>query len=213
MRRCCRAAPAGVSRGMLALPLPAVAGMILVFLLLRLLRLRRDLPWLAAFLGLPTLQCGIIAPARHAALPGALRVQPVTAAALPPLAWLAFCAEGLGRPPRLRAVPHLGAPLASLAARLGAPGLPDVLVPLVFAGYALALAVALRRAGPVLPRGKLGRAGQPRRVWAAIAAALALSAAVGLSIVLAFVAGHGAMVPAIGDIGMAVLLLGLARWP
>lgn len=194
---------------MLALPLPVVAGTILAFLLLLLLRQRHDVPWLSVLLAALAAQAGIVALAQNAGVALALWLQPVTAAALPPLAWLALSADGLGRAPGRGAAVHLAAPLAALGARLVAPALLDALVPMVFAGYALAMARALRQAGPVLPRASLGRGAGPRRIWAAIAAALALSAASDAAIAAAFATGHGALAPLIRDVTTAAMLLGL----
>ncbi|MGY6632550.1 MAG: helix-turn-helix domain-containing protein [Alkalilacustris sp.] len=194
---------------MVALPLPVVAGTILAFLLLLLLRQGRGVPWLCALLAGLVVQSGIVALAQNADMAPALWLQPVTAAALPPLAWLALSADGLGRAPGRGVTVHLVAPMATLGARLVAPTLLDALVPLVFAGYALAMASALRRAGPVLPRASLGRGAGPHRIWAAIAAALALSAASDAAIAAAFATGHGALAPLIRDVTTAALLLGL----
>lgn len=200
---------------MIALPLPLVSSLVLGFLLVWLLLRWRGVPWLAALLGGLVLQGAIITAAQHGGLAVAQWLQPVTALALPPLAWLALQADGFGRRPGWRAGGHLVAPLAGVAARHGASGVPDLLVPAVFAGYALAMAVALWRMGSVLPRGRLGQDVLPGRVWWAIAAALALSALSDLAIATAFATGRAAWVPPIRDAATAFLLLGvgaLALW-
>ena len=193
---------------MITLPLPLVSSLILGFLVLRLIARGARVPWVAALLGALALQGVVITLAQHHGISGARLIQPVTAMALPPLAWLAWKADGLGQRPRWRDALHLIGPALALALRwTDSPGL-EGLVPLSFAGYALGLAVSLLRTGPDLPRGRLAQGGVPRLVWAGLAAALALSSLSDLGIAAAIALGHAAHVPLIVDITTSALLFG-----
>ncbi|NBB98330.1 MAG: hypothetical protein GVY34_09200 [Alphaproteobacteria bacterium] len=110
------------------------------------------LSWIAGLLGIVACQAMIVALAQHCGLGAARMVQPVTAMALPALVWLAWKADGMGAQLGAQDALHLLGP--GLAVALQSTGAPllDVLVPLGHAGYALAIARALRPIGPDLPR-------------------------------------------------------------
>jgi AraC-like DNA-binding protein len=194
---------------MIALPLPLVLSLILGFLALRMALRGRPVPMIASLLALLALQALINALALHYALPAARLAQPVTAMAIPALAWLAWKTDGLGHPLTLTDALHAAGPLAALALRWQGGLLLELLVPLTYAAYAAALALALRRAGPDLPRTRLGQGGNPHFLWGGIAVALALSALSDFGIALAMAAGQAARVPLIVDIATTVLLFGI----
>ena len=194
---------------MITLPLPLVLCLILGFLALRMALRGRPVPVIAGLLALLALQALINALALHYALPAARFAQPVTAMAIPALAWLAWKADGLARPLTPRDALHVAGPLAALALRWQGGFLLELLVPLTYATYATAIALALHRAGPDLPRSRLGQGGHPQLLWGGIALALALSALSDFGIALAMAAGQAARVPLIVDIATSVLLLGL----
>ena len=160
---------------MLVLPIPMVVSLAILLLLVRCL-IRRDRSWLfLALLALAAAQGIIVSLVQHYGL-GALRpVQPVTAALLPPLAWLTFTASARRR---LRArwdAAHLAIPLVTVAVMHAAPALLDLWLPGVFAAYGAAMLLALR-GQDALALARLGAGGQPARVWAGVALALLLSA-------------------------------------
>ena len=194
---------------MIALPLPLVLSLILGFLALRMALRGGPVPMIAGLLALLALQALINALALHYALPAARLAQPVTAMAIPALAWLAWRSDGLARPLTPRDALHTAGPLAALALRWQGGLLLELLVPLTYAAYAAALTFALRRAGPDLPRTRLGQGGHPHLLWGGIALALALSALSDFGIALAMAAGHAARVPLIVDIATTALLLGI----
>lgn len=193
---------------MITLPLPLVSSLILGFLFLRLLVQGARVPWVAGLLGALALQGVVITLAQHHGLQGARLIQPVTAMALPALAWLAWKADGLGQQPDWRDAIHLLGPALALALRWADSLVLEVLVPLTYAAYAVALAVSLARIGPDLPRGRLGQGGIPRLVWAGLGMALALSSLSDLGIALAIALGQAAHVPLIVDIATTALLFG-----
>ncbi len=83
------------------LPIPLVAALILGFLLARALARRDGRPAVAALIGACALQAFVVSLAQHYGLEPFGRIQPVTAAAVPPLAFAAFQATVL-RPLDLR---------------------------------------------------------------------------------------------------------------
>lgn len=194
---------------MIVLPLPLVLSMILGFLALRLVLRGQPVPMIAGLLALLALQALINALALHYALPAARFAQPVTAMAIPALAWLAWKTDGLARPLTHRDILHATGPLAALALRWQGGLLLELLVPLTYAAYASAITLALYRSGPDLPRTRLGQGGNPHLLWGGIAVALALSALSDFGIGLALAAGHAARVPLIVDIATTALLLGI----
>lgn len=194
---------------MIALPLPLVLSLILGFLALRMALRGRPVPVIAGLLALLAVQALINALALHYGHAGARLAQPVTAMAIPALAWLAWKADGLAHPLAPRDVLHAAGPLAALALRWQGGLLLEFLVPLTYAAYAAAIALALHRAGPDLPRTRLGQGGHPRLLWGGIALALGLSALSDFGIAAAMVAGHAARVPLIVDIATTALLLGI----
>lgn len=193
---------------MITLPLPLVSSLILGFLLLRLMVRGGGVAWVAALLGGLALQGLVITLAQHHGMAAARWVQPVSALVLPVLAWLAWKVDGLGLRLSARDALHLAGPALGLVLRWGDGWLLEALVPLSFAGYALALAVSLQRIGPDLPRGRLGQGDVPRLVWAGVAVALGLSALSDLGIAVAIARGHAAYVPLIVDLATSALLFG-----
>lgn len=173
---------------MIALPLPLIFAAVIAYLLLADLRSGRPLRIFHALLALCALQSALNALAHYYGLPlGPL--MPVTACALPPLAWLAFRDALIEDVTPARALPHAAAPLLALLARIAAPAVLDALVPLTFAAYALAILWALRSDSP-LPRARLDAGPMPAHTWRALAFALLLSTLGDIAISVGYVTGH-----------------------
>lgn len=194
---------------MILLPLPIILAAILGFMALRMAIALRPVPLLAALLAALAVQALINALALHYAVPMARLAQPITAMVVPAMAWVAWQSDGLGQRLGWRDLAHMIGPIAALVLRYENSLLLELLVPMVYAGYGGALAWSLWRAGPVLPRAKMGQGDAPRRVWAGIAAALALSAVSDLAIAVLIVFGQADDVPRLVDIATSALLLGL----
>jgi AraC-like DNA-binding protein len=194
---------------MIALPLPLVLSLILGFLALRLALRGRPVPMIAGLLALLALQAFVNALALHYGHSAARLAQPVTAMAIPALAWLAWKTDALARPLALRDALHAIGPLTALALRWQGGLLLELLVPMTYAAYASAIALALHRSGPDLPRTRLGQGGNAHLLWGGIAVALALSALSDFGIALAMAAGQAARVPLIVDVATTALLLGI----
>ena len=193
---------------MLTLPLPLIVALILGFLATRRL-LEGDRSGL--FLGLLlvcALQALIVSLTQHYGVGGLRAVQPVTATLAPVLAWLSFQSAALRPPSVARDWVHGLSPVFLGLCVAVAPQLIDVALPLIFAGYAVAMFVVLRR-GEVMERARLAAGPVPRRLWTAIAVMLLLSAASDVLISVAFGLGYGAWPPIIVSIFTSVTLLGI----
>lgn len=159
-----------------SLPLPIVSALVLAFLLAVLL-LRRDRPLLfLALVGLCAVQAAVIALAHYYGIAVFRAVQPVTAAAIPPLAWVAFRFSAVRRPRLPHDLVHLAGPLLALAALLAIPTLLDPLIPALFLGYGGAILLAAWRGADALPRLPFEAGDTPGLVWKVIALSLMISA-------------------------------------
>lgn len=149
---------------------------------------------LVLLLGVCTFQSLIIALAQHYLVPGARVIQPLSAAVIPPLAWLAYLTTVV-RGVRIYDLFHLLGPLAAVAAIMVVPGFLDVLLPAAFVSYgAIILAHALKGAD-AQPRALLAHGNLPSRVWLIIGAALILSSFSDGLILLAQMTGRGDLQP------------------
>lgn len=173
---------------MLMLPLPAVAALCLAWLALRSARTGRS-TGLALFLAACALQTFGIALAAGYGVAALRPLLPITAAMIPPLAWIT-CTASLLRPLSLRRDwRHATGPVLCLICHLLAPALLDVAVALVFAGYGVALLRSLRH-GAGLPLARLEAGAQPARLWRGIGAMLVLLGLGDMLIALAHASGH-----------------------
>lgn len=198
-----------------AFPIPVFAAVALLWVLTRALIRKDSPPVFLALLGLCAGQALLTALSLHygLALAGALR--PITAAAIPPLAWIAFVSTALrGLEPR-DAV-HLIAPAFVSFCRLMVPAALDLAIPALFLGYGAAILWALRHRADDLPRLGLGAGNAPGRLWRLIGWALIGSALSDAVIVAAQVAGRGDLVPWIVSLASSLTLVlvgGLALTP
>jgi AraC-like DNA-binding protein len=116
-------------------------------------------------------------------------VQPVTAAMIPPLAWVVFQVTAVRPFDPGRDLWHLAVPAFTAFVLLVAPMLLDGLIPAIFAVYAIALFVRLNRGVDSLPRLSLATGERPGLIWRLIAGALLLSALGDAAIAVAMSAG------------------------
>ncbi|PZU20205.1 MAG: AraC family transcriptional regulator [Shinella sp.] len=161
---------------MIALPIPLVVSLVLGFLLVRALFARqRPRPFLA-LLAACTVQGVIVSLSQHYGFTGVLAVQPVTATAIPPLAWVTFQTAAIRTADIRRDAMHVAAPAFTLFCVLLAPQALDFVVPAVFLVYGALMLAALRAGADGLPLTQLDAGDLPMHVWRAIAVALMLSA-------------------------------------
>lgn len=192
---------------MLALPISIVVSLALTYLLARLLRARSLGVPLAALLVACIVQGVVNALAQYYGLAGFRLLQPVTAVAIPPLAFLALAAaRGQGRPGPATAL-HLLAPAFVAFCVLTAREVIDIAVVAIFAGYGVAMLAALRAGADGLPEARLDAGDWPPLVWRAIAACLIASALSDVAIGLAVLVGEGWLKGWIVSFGTSATLL------
>ncbi len=198
-----------------AFPIPVFAAAVLVWFLVR-ATVRREGP--GVFLALLALCAGqalITALSMHYGQVWAGLLRPVTAAAIPALAWVAFITTAV-RQAELRDLAHLIGPAFVGFCRLFTPVALDIVIPALFLGYGVAILLVLRRGADGLPRLALGAGERPTHLWRAVAWALIGSAVSDAAIVAAQVAGAGDLVPWIVSVASSLTLVlvgGLALAP
>ena len=178
-----------------SLPLPLVSALVLAFLL-AVLVLRRDRPGLlVALVGLCALQAAAIALAQHYGNVAFRSLQPISAAAIPPLAWAAFQFSAVRGPRLLPDAAHLAGPVLALVASLVLPALLDALVPALFLGYGGAILLAAWRGADALPRLPFAAGDTPGLVWKVIALSLVVSALGDILFTAAAMSGRSHLLP------------------
>lgn len=193
---------------MLMLPVPAFVAMILAYLALR--TLLSGGPLLATFLTTCALQSLGVALAVGYGISALHAILPITAATIPPLAWLTFRSALFQSVFWRDAWPHLTAPLFCLFCRLFAPATLDVVVSLIFAGYGAWLLFSLRTTQD-LPLARIEAGGLPGKLWRALGWLLIASAFSDVLISLAYASGNPLWADRVVSLfaSLTILLLGV----
>ncbi len=187
------------------LPIPVFASLALLWLLLRAVIQRQGPGVFLALLALCSAQAMLTALSLHYGIDWANALRPISAALIPPLAWVAFATTAIRGPVTSDAV-HLIGPAFVAFCRVMTPAALDVVIPLLFAGYGgMILWTLTARAGD-LPRLGLGAGGRPGQVWRMIGLALIGSALSDVVIAGAQAAGQGHWVPWIVSIASSLTL-------
>jgi AraC-like DNA-binding protein len=170
---------------MLALPLPMIVALLLGFFSLKARLSQRQPKLISALLACCAVQATIISLGQHYGLMSLRAIQPISAAALPPLIWITLQATAI-RPLgiRLDAV-HLLPPTLAGYGVLFAPPAIDLVVTATFLLYGMRLLHRLRLGLDGLPLMPLQHGELPTRPWRVVAYALLLSALSDLLIALA----------------------------
>lgn len=200
---------------MIALPLPLIFALLILFLLVHALRHGDTGREVTALLALCAWQSFAISMVHYYGLRWLMPALPLVACALPPVAWFAFRAALFERVTLERAARHALAPAFGLFCLIAAPAALDLTVPALFVGYGAAILWALRPANP-LPRARLDAGPWPARIWQALAVALLLSAVGDLIIAVAFLTGRpelrGLVVSLVSSVSLVmVAVLALTR--
>ena len=173
-----------------SLPLPLVSALVLGFLMVVLL-LRRDRPvFFVALVGVCAMQAAIISLAHHYGIAAFRSLQPVTAAAIPPLAWGAFQFSAVRKPHLPHDLAHVTGPGLASFASLFLPALLDGLIPALFLGYGATMLWATRRGPDDLPRLPFETGDTPGLAWRVIGTALVVSAVGDVLIAAALIGGR-----------------------
>lgn len=171
------------------LPISAFGAIVLAYLSLR-AALAGGRRLLALFLMAVAVQSLGMALVGGYGIDGLRPVLPVTAAAIPPLAWITFRAALFRPPTAADCFPHVAAPSFALFCRLFAPATIDAVVAAIFVLYGCAILWRLHRADD-LPLARLEAAGLPALVWRGLGWSLIASALCDVLIALAYMTGRG----------------------
>ena len=182
--------------------------LILGFLALRHAVLRDRSVLFLVLLAACAIQSLVISLTQHYGLSQLAMVQPVTAVAAPPLAWLTFQSGALRPLDPNRDGLHALGPAFTAFCTLFAPLTLDVVVPALFAGYGVAILIRLR-GDSTLPLARLEAGPLPARIWKAVGVLLILSALSDILIAVAIGLGHGGLRPLIISVFTSVTLLGI----
>lgn len=162
---------------MLTLPLPVVVALVLIYAAARAWWGSGAARWHPLMVMLVAAVAGqslLVALVQHYGWLGIRWLQPITASALPPLAWCAFVSVQV-RPLQGRDALHAGVPFVVMLAWLGWPDGLDLLVIASFTVYGLALLLVLRSSAAELPLARLGSGNTPKWMWRTVAMGLLLS--------------------------------------
>jgi len=170
------------------LPIPAFAAMVLAYLAVRTL-LSEGRPLLVVFLATCALQSCLVAMVIGYDVAWLRPVLPVSATVIPPLAWITLQDALISRVSLRQVGFHGVAPAFTLFARIFAPETTDVVVPLVFAGYGVAVLYLLRSSGD-MPLARLDAGRVPMVLWQVLGWALIASALSDVFIAVAFMTGN-----------------------
>lgn len=178
---------------MLALPLPLIGSLIIAFLAMRTLLREGRLSLPVVLLAVLSMQGAIVALVQHYGLTMLRPLQPVTAAMVPPVAWLTF--TGTARRPLTLAMDwaHGLGPLFFAFCVIMAPEAVDAGLILLFIGYGAAMLFVARDGADGLPMVRLEAGDWPIHVWRLIALSLLMSALSDFLIALAYLFGKPAL--------------------
>ena len=159
------------------LPIPMIIALALLGLLSQRLLTRKTQPALLALIAICATQSAIIALVQYYGLTMIRPAQPLLATTIAPIAWLAFTqAAGGPTKPRLAWLHGLGLAIAAICLVIN-PALLDVVIPVSFFGYGLAMLLSLSRGEDGLPNSPLEGGNMPLMAWRIVAVSLIASAA------------------------------------
>lgn len=159
------------------LPIPMIISLVLAGFLAHRLAGKKTHPTLLRLIAICALQAAIIALVQYYGVIALRPVQPLLAMTIPPVAWFAFTwaagGDATWRPPLW----HAAGPVAAIAVLALNPMFLDLLIPVSFMGYGLAMLMRLRRGEDCLPHSRLDSGGIALIAWRIVALALIASAA------------------------------------
>ncbi len=159
------------------LPIPMIIALLLFAFLAHRILTRETHATLLALIAACAVQSAIVALVQYYGVTSIRPLQPLLAALIPPIAWLAFsqAARGDAKPGDLPL--HSVGFVVALLLLLLQPQLLDVLIPFLFAGYGAAMMLRLGRGEDSLPHSRLESGTMPLLAWRIIAVSLIASAA------------------------------------
>jgi AraC-like DNA-binding protein len=193
---------------MLTIPVTLAVSLILGFLALRHAVLQDRSIMFLILLGACAFQTLVISLTQHYGVTQLSLFQPITAAIIPPLAWLTFQSSVLRALDLQRDVIHALGPAFSAFCMKYAPDTLDLVLSSLFIIYGLAILIRLQR-DETLPLARLEAGPLPARIWKIVGVLLILSAFSDILIAVAIGLGHIDMRPLIISIFTSFTLLGI----
>jgi AraC-like DNA-binding protein len=166
-----------------------VALLLLGFLLHRVLT-REAHPALLILIGCCAAQSALIALVQYYGITSLRVVQPLLATVIPAVVWLTFQQASAGQLRRQHLYLHAIGPVVALICLATRPEALDVLIPVLFAAYGLAIGFALLRGEDSLPNSRLENGRMTVLVWRIVAIALVASAGSDVFIAIRLASGH-----------------------
>jgi AraC-like DNA-binding protein len=145
---------------------------------------------LLALISICAVQAAVIALVQHYGIAALRPLQPFLATVIPPVAWFAFQRAAGGATDFNSYSLHLAGPLAAVACLLVQPFLLDMLIPLSFTAYGIAMLLRLGGGEESLPHSRLDGGAGSIMAWRVVALALIGSAASDVLIAWGMVQGH-----------------------
>ena len=191
------------------LPIPMIIAVLLFAFLAHRMLTRETHATLLALVAACAVQSTIVALVQYYGVTSIRPLQPLLATLIPPIAWLAFsqAARGDAKPGDM-ALHSAGFVLAFLFLLLQ-PQLLDVLIPLLFAGYGIAMMVRLGRGEDSLPHSRLESGKMPLLAWRIIAVSLIVSAASDVFIAYSLALGQRGVLLWVPSVFLSLTLLSL----
>lgn len=189
------------------LPIPMIGSLFLFFVLINALIRQRISLLFGVLLAAAAMQGVVISLAQHYEAGIFRMVQPVTAAVIPPLAWITFQGSAVRKLKLSRDWVHVIGPLFILFCLFFVPAQLDFAIPALFVAYGAAMLLTLAKGVDALPFVRLESGDLPRLIWQVIGFSLIASAASDVLIILSQMVGLSAWQPWIIAISTTVMLL------
>jgi len=191
------------------LPIPMIIALVLfTFLTLRIVKGETHAT-LLALIAVCAVQGAIIALVQYYDVSVLRPVQPVLATVIPPVAWFAFTRASGGEDPQHRLLWHAIGPALALLFLAMNPSLLDVMIPLSFTIYGVAMLVRLWGGEDSLPHSRLENGADAVMAWRIVALALIASAGCDLLIAYGLAAGYSGLLLWMPSLVSSLSLLGL----
>ena len=172
------------------LPIPMIIALVLfAFLVLRIVKGETHAT-LLALIAVCAVQGAVIALVQYYGISVLRPVQPLLATVIPPVAWFAFTRASGDDDPQPNLLWHAIGPALALLFLAVNPMLLDVLIPLSFTIYGVAMLVRLWSGEDSLPHSRLENSGTALMAWRIVALALIASAACDVLIAYGIAAGY-----------------------
>ncbi|KXJ50772.1 MAG: AraC family transcriptional regulator [Thalassospira sp. Nap_22] len=192
---------------MLVLPVPMIVALVLGFLFVRALVGQKTPKMLMALLLAAAAQSFLVGLVQYYGIDGLRWLQPITASAIPVMAWMAFVEASLRARLQRGDLLHFSMPaLVALCVFFLPVGIDAVLCSL-FVGYGSAILVMLRRQRGDFAHMRLTSGQIPALIWRFIAIALIISAISDLLILLAKIGGNDEIAGVVLSVTSSIALL------